>query len=112
MRQVFLLVLVLFLISCDNGGDRRGEVRMAPDMASKAVSPEAPPSPQEPEIRQKKIIRNADMAIRVGNLRQSMQEIEKLTKELGGYVSHSSTQDYDEANSGGNMTCQVPAQKL
>src|SRR5688572_28957319 len=98
MRQIPILLLALFLLSC-NSGEHRGPSyapRMEKDMAERTTDQATTTSPEPGEPRPKKIVRNADIAIRVSDLRESMTKLTAIAQQAGGFVSHSSTQQYDE----------------
>lgn len=61
----------------------------------------------EPEEFERKLIKTGNLTIKVKDLAQSEENIEKWAKQFGGYVSYSSTNEYNSY-----FTVKVPCQKF
>jgi len=81
------------------------ESRMIP---SQAVSPAPPP---EPEIFQKKIIRNGSLTIESDDLNSSRTRLDSLVSFYDGYVSSETFNDQEDQLSY-NITCRIPSEKF
>ena len=79
---------------------------------SRAAAPEAlPTSSPDPEVLEKKIIRNGNLTIESKDLKESKTRLDTLVGFHAGYISSESFNDQEDQLSY-NITCRIPADKF
>ena len=68
------------------------------------------PAPQ-PDIKDRKLVRNASLSLHVKDVRETIGEIDAFTKKVGGYVINSSVNTPQESSTG-LVSLRVPTEKL
>ncbi len=68
------------------------------------------PAPQ-PDIKERKLVRNARLSLHVKDVRETIGEIDAFTKGVGGYVINSSINTPQESSTG-SVSLRVPTEKL
>jgi hypothetical protein len=117
----FILVLVLLLAGCGSGrqsGSAPGGPSFDYDNKGPDYGAPAPSLPVYPGERdgsyggaEQKLIRTAQLSLDVKNMDTALDDIKRITREAGGFISQSSISDTDE-NRRGYLTIRVPSQKL
>jgi hypothetical protein len=113
MKINFLLILVVLVISCNN----RNESRLAPEnealMSFKEVAMDAAASEQTGQTVsiERKLIRNGQLDFKTNDVKKAKVDIEKISKELNGYISNESENNFGDRKQY-NQTIRVPADQF
>jgi hypothetical protein len=113
MKINFLLILVVLVISCNN----RNESRLAPEnealMSFKEVAMGAAASEQTGQTVsiERKLIRNGQLDFKTNDVKKAKVDIEKISKELNGYISNESENNFGDRKQY-NQTIRVPADQF
>ncbi len=112
MKINFLLILVVLVISCNN----RNASRLAPEnealMSFKEVAMNGAAEQTEQTISiERKLIRNGQLEFKTNDVKKAKLEIEKVSKELSGYISNENENNYGDRLQY-NQTIRVPADQF
>jgi len=113
MKPYLIFGLALTLLSCN---DRRNSMRVESDQqvsykeVAMALPPTEQPAPQSTTI-DRKLIRNGHLEFKTDDVKKAKAEIEKISKELKGYISDETENNYD-ARVQYNQTIRVPADQF
>ena len=96
------LLLMLFLFSCDNQTSNES-------MRSEIMAEDAPmkDGAQPIPAAERKVIRNGYMRVETDDIEATATKIKAVIKELDGYITNESTNDYDRTIQQ-NLTLRVP----
>lgn len=113
MKPNLLFGLAITLLACNDG---RNSMRVASDQQAsfKEVAMMAPPTKQpapQPTTIDRKLIRNGHLEFKTDDVKKVKAEIEKISKELNGYISDETENNYD-ARVQYNQTIRVPADQF
>lgn len=113
MKPYLLFGLAITLLSCNDG---RNSLGVEPDQQAnfKEVAMMLPPTEQpapQSTIIDRKLIRNGHLEFKTDDVKKAKAEIEKISKELNGYISDETENNYD-ARVQYNQTIRVPADQF
>ncbi|MBL7871551.1 MAG: DUF4349 domain-containing protein [Cyclobacteriaceae bacterium] len=113
MKTNLLLILFVLFLSCDT----RKAAKFVPDneasMGFKEVAFDASASEQAEQIVsiERKLIRNGQLEFKTKDIKKAKVEIEKISKELNGYISGENENNYGDRLQY-NQTIRVPADQF
>lgn len=113
MKINLLLILFVLFLSCDN----RRAAKFAPSdeasMSLKEVAFDASDSEQSEQVVsvERKLIRNGQLEFKTNDVKKAKEEIEKISKELNGYISGENENNYGDRLQY-NQTIRVPADQF
>jgi hypothetical protein len=93
------------------GGGPTDSVRVAPPPAGVEPKPAQTGGEAGIDVTQRKIVRNGDLAIEVGDPLALEPQVRRIAEEAGGYVVSSRTYRVQDGNAA-ELTVRVPAQKF
>lgn len=125
MRTILLLFLFLAFINCSKSG---GDHSVNADLAEMIIEDKAPPPPSSisektssgatstPGLKQidtisRKIIKNGEMKIQVGDIKQTQNRVNEILKKNNAYIQKEEFQNTD-INDNLNLTVRVPHQNF
>lgn len=124
LTAVLLLIVAYFLLarfSTKISTPRYQTFEKSDNYEIADVTPAAPrlqvgiPSPTEstprPEIKERKVVQESSLSLLVANVRESIDRINQITTDTGGYMVNSNLNRPDEA-SFGTIIVRVPSEKL
>ncbi len=110
----YLLGLSILLLSCDGRNSLRYGVESDQQASYKEVAMMAPAEQAQTEnvaTIDRKLIRNGHLEFKTDDVKKAKVEIEKISKELNGYISDETENNYD-ARVQYNQTIRVPADQF
>jgi len=115
MKMNTLIVILTLLFSC---GNKNSQPEVAMDMAAVDMKmadrvAEEPSSLSQPskEIVDRKLIRNGNLDFKTDDVKKTKTEIEKISKDLNGYISSESENNYGDRLQY-NQVLRVPADQF
>jgi predicted nucleic acid-binding Zn-ribbon protein len=123
-----LVIFALFLFGC--GASKSYDTSMGESgsaanqaMTEEAVAPEAPQEASssfmmeeayaaQGEVTEQKIIRHADLNLKVNQAQKAVGEIEKKTEQVRGFIASSSQSKNQQDKLRVNMTLRIPAESF
>ncbi|MBS4035266.1 MAG: DUF4349 domain-containing protein [Ignavibacterium sp.] len=106
-QVVLLVVLFLFLSSCDSGGDNRGAYTDPVENKSESFSAEDNVSSSV----DRKIIKDGNIRFETSSVKETQSFIKQTVNELGGYIGDEKVFDYKERIEH-NITVRIPENKF
>ncbi len=104
--------LALVLAGCGGSGSSSDSAQMAPDMAAPEAAPESVTgSGTTVDETPREVIRNADISLRVNDVRAAVEQAGTIAEAAGGRVAGESLSAQGESYYG-NLTLRVPADSL
>ena len=104
--------LALVLAGCGGSGSSSDSAQMAPDMAAPEAAPESVTgSGTTVDETPREVIRNADISLRVDDVRAAVEQAGAIAEAAGGRVAGESLSAQGESYYG-SLTLRVPADRL
>ncbi|CAN5455047.1 hypothetical protein BH09BAC3_BH09BAC3_15080 [soil metagenome] len=115
MKILSAVTLCLILLSCGREAKNSAESTVAPSgklmETANLDSKDESGASSSVEVIDRKLIRNGDINLKVDDVAKTKEEIEKISKELSGYISNETQNNYGDRVQY-NQIIRIPANKF